>query len=124
MSEHNDLGVLGEDIASRHLAGKSYQVLERNWRCGRLEVDIIARENDQLVIVEVKTRSEGFLGSPDDLINKKKQKSLIRAANAYISRTGIDLEIRFDIVIVVFRSHRLYKVDHIEGAFSPGVRSR
>ena len=123
MSEHNDLGTLGEEIASRHLEEKSYHLLERNWRCGRLEVDIIVRDNDQLVIVEVKTRTAGFLGSLDELINKKKQKSLIRAANAYIARTGIDMEIRFDIIIVIFGSHREYKVHHIEGAFYPGVRS-
>jgi len=76
MAEHNETGSRGEEIAVRHLRNKSYTILERNWRTGRLEVDIIARLDNQLVIAEVKTRNDGFLESLAEAVNKRKQNLL------------------------------------------------
>ncbi len=123
MAEHNDIGIKGEEIAVMHLLSKSYYILEKNWRYGRLEVDIIARQKDELVIVEVKTRTGNFLASPGETVDKRKQKMLIRAANAYISKTKMNLDVRFDIITVNFSNKTKYQVYHIEDAFYPHVRS-
>ncbi len=123
MAEHNELGSLGEEIAVRYLQDKSYTILERNWRTGRLEVDIIARLGDQVVIAEVKTRTDGFLESIGEAVNKRKQNLLVRAANAYIAKKSMDLDVRFDIITVIFEGKTKFHVQHIENAFYPGVRS-
>ncbi len=123
MAEHNELGSLGEEIAVRHLQDKSYVILERNWRAVRLEIDIIARLGDQVVIAEVKTRTDRFLESVDEAVNKRKQNLLIRAANSYIARKNLDLDVRFDIITVIFEGKTKFHVQHIENAFYPRVRS-
>jgi putative endonuclease len=123
MAEHNILGTRGEEIAVSHLLSKSFTILERNWRCGRLEVDIIARSDNELVIAEVKTRMDDFLSPPAEAVNRKKQESLVRAANAYIGKTGLNLEVRFDIITVIFSRNGQHTLCHIENAFYPALRS-
>jgi putative endonuclease len=123
VAKHNELGLRGEDIAIGHLTRLSYEILERNWRCGRLEVDIIARINDVLVIAEVKTRTGTFTEYPQETVNNVKQLRLIRAANAYIFQSDLNLDVRFDIITVVFSDTARYLVNHIENAFYPAVRS-
>jgi putative endonuclease len=120
---HNELGKLGESIAIRYLSGRSYEILERNWRLGRLEIDIIAREGYQLVIIEVKTRAGNFTVLPEEAVNAKRQKRLIRAANAYICRGDLNLDVRFDIITIIFETKEGYRLNHIENAFYPMVRS-
>jgi putative endonuclease len=123
MAGHNDLGRLGEKIAVNHLLANSYSILETNWRCGRLEVDIIARLAGELIVAEVKTRKEGFLRSPVESVNKRKQAAMIKAANAYLYRTGLDLDVRFDIISVIFSAGNKVQVSHLENAFFPSVRN-
>ena len=123
MAGHNELGSHGEEIAVRYLLERSYDILERNWRCGRLEVDIIARIDDQMVIAEVKTRTDGFVESLGEAVDKRKQDLLIRAANAYIAIKNLDLDVRFDIIAVIFEGKTKFQVQHIENAFFPAVRS-
>ena len=118
MAEHNDTGVAGEEFASSHLQEKGYIILERNWRFGREEIDIIAQYNDTLVIAEVKTRSGIFFGEPEEFVNRQKQRLLIKAANAYIERKNIDIEVRFDIISVIISGSKK-KIHHIEDAFHP-----
>jgi putative endonuclease len=120
---HNELGKLGESIAIGYLSGRSYEILERNWRLGRLEIDIIAREGNHLVVAEVKTRAGNFTLLPEEAVNAKRQKRLIRAANAYICRSDLNLEVRFDIITIIFESKTEYRLNHIENAFYPMVRS-
>ena len=123
MAEHNEIGKRGENIAACHLAERFYTVLERNWRCGRLEVDIIACYGKQLIIVEVKTRSGKIMRPPDDAVNRKKQELLIRAANAYVANKNLDVDVRFDIITVIFENNSVAEVCHIENAFYPAVRN-
>jgi putative endonuclease len=80
MAEHNELGKQGEEIAQQHLSDKGYKILQCNWRFGSEEIDIIARKDNILVIVEVKTRQTNFFGEPEESVTKKKQKFLVRAA--------------------------------------------
>lgn len=117
MAEHNLTGKKGEEMATDYLLQKGYTVLETNWRFLNLEADIIAKIGKTLVIVEVKTRKSNYFGEPESFVNKQKQKNLIKAANAYIERNELDLEVRFDIVSVVLNDEAAIK--HIEDAFYP-----
>ena len=118
MAEHNDFGKLGEELAVDYLTGKGYEILERNWRNVHKEIDIIAKEGKFLVIVEVKTRQTDEYGEPDIAVTRKKQRMLIAAANAYITRKGLDMETRFDIISIIFRDGEPV-IEHIEDAFLP-----
>ncbi len=118
MGEYNDLGKRGEELAAEYLAGKGYIIMEMNWRYGREEIDIIARDKNMVVFAEVKTRSGSFIRAPEYAVNRRKQQFLIHAANAYLQAKRIDLEARFDIVCVIIRGHTS-EVGHIEEAFNP-----
>ncbi len=118
MAEHNDFGKLGEELAVDYLTGKGYEILERNWRNIHKEIDIIAKDGKFLVIVEVKTRQTDEYGEPDVAVTRKKQRMLIAAANAYITRKGLDIETRFDIISIIFRDGEPV-IEHIEDAFLP-----
>jgi putative endonuclease len=114
-----DKGRHAEDMAAEYLINKGYVVLERNWRYKHYEIDIIAENNDVLVVVEVKFRSYNTYGEPEVFVNKQKQKYLTEAINAYIQQKNIDKEVRFDIVSVGFKNKSL-QVHHIEDAFYAG----
>ena len=118
MAEHNDKGIKGEELAAIYLENKGYTILERNWRFGKEEIDLIAQDKDTLVVAEVKTRSGSFFGEPEEFVNRQKQKNLIKAINGYIEKNDLDLEVRFDIIGVILtgKSHR---INHIEDAFHP-----
>lgn len=121
MAEHNDLGIKGEELAKKFLLAHGFRILETNYRFGKDEVDIIAEEDDCLVIVEVKTRSSGYYGEPEIFVDRKKQYYLIRAANKYINWKNINKETRFDIVSVIVTPTG-HRVKHIRDAFYPTLR--
>ena len=118
MSEHNELGAKGEILAIEFLEQKGLAILEINWRFGKAEVDIIAKDKNTLVIVEVKTRMTDRFGLPEDSVGKAKQNLLSLAAEEYLERHNLDLDVRFDIVSVTFNGGQS-KVYHIEDAFFP-----
>ena len=109
-------GIAGEYLAVNLLLQKGYIILERNWRCGHLEVDIIAETKDYLVIVEVKTRKNATFGAPEVFVDRQKQRHLIRAAMYYAKFKCVTKEIRFDIVSVI-NCPEMQEVTHIENAF-------
>ncbi|MCX6244351.1 MAG: YraN family protein [Bacteroidetes bacterium] len=118
MADHNEFGRKGEEIARDYLAGKGYQILETNWVSGKNEIDIIAREGKYIIVVEVKARHSNYAGEPETAVTREKQKSLIRAANSYVRKMNIDLEVRFDIIsILVVKGKE--QINHIEDAFYP-----
>lgn len=118
MAEHNDLGKIGEELAVNYLIGKGYEILERNWRNKHKEIDIVAKDGGTLVIVEVKTRQSDGFGEPDMAVTRQKQRCLVYAANAYVFSKRLDLDIRFDIISIVFNQGNP-QIDHIEDAFLP-----
>ena len=118
MAESHEIGKHGEEMARTFLANKGYEVLETNWRSNHNEIDIIARKDNTLVVAEVKTRKTNFFGEPEEFVTKAKQKSLIKAANHYISFKNLDLEVRFDIISILYSGSN-YKIHHIEDAFYP-----
>jgi putative endonuclease len=118
MKNNHVLGQNGEQMAGNYLKKKGFQILETNWRSGPLEIDIIARKDDILVIAEVKTRSTNIFGEPEEFVTKAKQKNLIRAANFYIIDNDLDVEARFDIISILYKGDQ-FQIHHIEDAFYP-----
>ena len=121
MATHNELGTKGEQRATDFLSQNGYKILETNWRNNHHEVDIIAQQKNILIIVEVKTRTGRVFGEPEEFVLKQKQKNLIRAANAYVLKNNLDLEVRFDIISIVVEKEDKFVVNHIEDAFSAVV---
>jgi putative endonuclease len=119
MATHNDLGKRGEEIAAGYLENCGYRILNRNWKYGRAEVDVIADQKGTIIFVEVKTRSSTDYGHPEDFVSYKKEKQLEFASSAYIEMKCHQGEIRFDIIAIVFENKDLYKINHIEDAFWP-----
>lgn len=118
MADHNELGKLGEQLALKHLRAKGYQILEVNWYYSRHELDIIAKDGEMLVVVEVKTRATDAFGEPEFAVNRQKQRSIVKAADAYIQEHDLNVETRFDIVSVIVTPSEK-KLSHIEDAFYP-----
>ncbi|MBQ8336565.1 MAG: YraN family protein [Bacteroidaceae bacterium] len=118
MAEHNLLGNKGEMLASRYLLDKGFAVLHYNWRSGHKEIDLIARERDTLVFVEVKSRRNEQYGDAADAVTEEKIRRLLTAAESYVMRYRVDSPVRFDIVTVI-GEHEPYKIEHIRDAFYP-----
>ncbi len=118
MAEHLEIGKEGEELAARYLEERQYKILERNWRYRHKEIDIIANKDDWIIIVEVKVRK--FIGGErlEEHINRKKQRYLISAANAFMLKRNLDQGVRFDIILLTGESGDL-TMEHIEDAFSP-----
>jgi putative endonuclease len=122
MSEHNELGKQGEEIATTYLLKQGYRILDVNWRAGRNEIDIIAKDKDFLVIIEVKSRRSDTFMEPEEAVTREKQQALIRAANAYIFRKNIMLDTRFDIISIIHNKNET-RVNHFKDAFYPRLRT-
>lgn len=120
MSEHNIFGVEGEDIAAEFLKQKGYSILDRNWRSGHKELDIVAAKEEQLVFVEVKTRKGTYYGRPSDAVSPNKMRLIALAADAYVRCYRLDMPVRFDIISIIGSGERM-KVEHIEDAFRTPV---
>ncbi len=113
-----ETGRAGELAARLFLAGKGYDILEVNWRFKKLEVDIIAKKQDTLVFIEVKTRKSNTFGEPELFVTRKKQQFLVAAANQYVTERDLAFESRFDIVSVI-SPDKNQTIKHLEGAFFP-----
>ena len=118
MAKHIEVGNIGEDLAKQFLENKGYEILETNWRFGQMELDIIAKDKDVLVFVEVKTRSSNKIAEPYISVGKRKMRLLVRAASEYAIRIGHDWEVRFDVLSIVLNT-KTPKIQHIEDAFYP-----
>lgn len=116
MATHNDLGKKGEQLAVDYLQENDYIILEKNYQFKKAEIDIIAKKEDTLVVVEVKTRSSTYFGNPEDFVSPKKIKLLVYAINHYLTEKNLDIEVRFDI-IAVLKQKDLYKIRHLKDAF-------
>jgi putative endonuclease len=107
------VGKNGEDLAAEHLRRKGYKILERNWRNGAGELDIVARHRDELVFVEVRTIDRALFGLPEESVGPAKQRKLARLATAYVQHTKHEGEWRIDVVAIDRDGIR-----HIENAVS------
>ncbi|MBQ9215616.1 MAG: YraN family protein [Prevotella sp.] len=114
MAAHNELGKWGEDLAADYLQRRGYEILERDWRSGRIDLDIVAREGSTLVIVEVKTRRNRLYGDPEEAVDYRKRKSLQSAINHYAKSHHMGAAVRFDIISVVGMIGTTPEIDHIK----------
>lgn len=116
MAHHNELGKIGEKLAADYLLSKGYEIMCTNYFYQKAEVDIIAKHNNTMICVEVKTRNSDFFGDPQDFVTPSKIKLLVKAMDAYIVENDIDLETRFDI-IAVLKNKNTEHLTHYEDAF-------
>lgn len=118
--DKKSFGNKGEDLAAEFLTGKGYEIIERNYRYGKGEIDIIAMDNErtQLVFVEVKSRHNLDYGYPEEQISKGKQKQIRKIAEAYFYEKEIEgVDCRIDVVAILFQGNKAPYINHIENAF-------
>ncbi|WP_136466836.1 YraN family protein [Flagellimonas onchidii] len=116
MGKHNEFGRKGEQIAVDFLKEKRYKILQRNYRYLKAEIDIIAEKDGIVSIVEVKSRTEGFLETISETINQKKINLIVMAANQYVIDNNLDVEIRFDFILVL-KKGATFEIEHTKNAF-------
>lgn len=116
MAQHNELGEKGEQLAVDFLLKKGYEIMKRNYRFDKAEVDIIAKKEGVLAIVEVKTRSTVNFGNPQDFVSQKQIQRLVKAVDTYVMKNDLDVEIHFDIIAIV-KTNNQFQIEHLEDAF-------
>lgn len=110
----HEIGKLGEDLAVKYLEKNGYKVIERNFECRQGEIDIISIYKDELIFIEVKTRTNTKYGKPVDAVDLKKQKHLIKAVEYYLYSRHLENEfVRID-VIEIYLYQNQYNVNHIK----------
>lgn len=115
MAAHNELGKWGEDLAVAFLQGQGYTIIERDWKSGRRDIDIIAKdETGTIVFVEVKTRRNRLFGEPEEAIDYRKMQSLQQAINHYIKFRRLNGNVRFDIISIVGTIGTEPEINHIK----------
>jgi putative endonuclease len=113
------LGTFGESAAAAHLLRQGYELIARQWRCSAGEMDLVARQDDVLVFVEVRTRSGNAYGSPEESVTAAKQTRLVALAYAYLDACHLDDSTpwRIDVIAVeVDRTGRVSRLNHIVNA--------
>lgn len=116
MAQHNALGELGERLAEEFLLKKGYEILARNYVYDKAEIDILARKDEVLVVVEVKTRSTPDFGDPQSFVKPKQIRQLVKAADFFLNDHQLELDTRFDIIAII-KNKAGIKVEHLEDAF-------
>ena len=110
------LGKFGEQLAVQYLISKGYRILRRNYRYRRAEIDILAMKDDYLVVVEVKTRNSSKFGDPQKFVSKAQIRLLVLAADHFLEETGLQAEVRFDIIAILKNTYR-QQLKHYPDAF-------
>ena len=118
MVSQREIGKIAEDLAHQYLLKENYEILDRNWHHGHLELDIIARDGDELVIVEVKSRNGIRYEHPSEAVTNTKIKRIVEAADAYILEKDFQLETRFDVITIIFFNQQ-HELEHFKDAFYP-----
>jgi putative endonuclease len=113
----DQLGINGEDLATRHLVGAGFIIVTRNWRCPAGEIDIIALDGDDLVIVEVKTRTSSEYGGPVEAVTYRKQRKLRELATLWLREHPHRGPVRFDVISIVYPKRGYPRLEHWRRAF-------
>lgn len=116
MADTNKIGNEGEMVVRRYLTEKGITILHTNWRWHHFELDVVATDGENLIVIEVKTRSENALISPEEAVDNKKIRRTVIAADNYVRIYDIDLPVRFDIFALTHTPGG-YQIDHMEDAF-------
>lgn len=113
-SEKRQFGNIGEELACRYLESIRYEIIERNFMCRVGEIDIVAKDKNEFVFIEVKTRSNGYFGKPRDAVDEYKQKHIYKSTRYYLHIHGLDNAfVRFDVIEVYWVNGK-YKVEHLK----------
>jgi putative endonuclease len=105
-------GLNGENAAAKYLVNKGYEILERNYRYSRAEIDLVMKKGNWLVFVEVKTRSRSDFGFPEEFVDKEKEENILMAAEHYIFKINWQGNVRYDIISILNND-----IAHFEDAF-------
>ena len=117
-SKNKTLGKTGEDAAATYLTKQGYRICQRNYRVPTGEIDIIAKENDTIVFIEVKTRRSLSCGTPAQSVGYHKQQKIIQTARWFLRQGQLEgCPCRFDIIEVYVFSEKTLKIQHLKGAF-------
>lgn len=110
-------GQRGESIAARHLIARGYAILGLNWRCAAGEIDVIARDGETLVFVEVRSRHSGSTETAFQSITTRKQAKMIRAAELYLTQHQLEAATwRIDVIAVAIPKNGAPLIEHVENA--------
>ncbi|MEB8327969.1 YraN family protein [Flavobacteriaceae bacterium KMM 6897] len=116
MGKHNEFGKLGEQMAVDYLKGQGYVIKDRNYRYLKAEIDIVALKENELAIIEVKSRSTNFIEHIAETVTEKKKSLLVMAADHYVVAKDLEVSVRFDI-ITIHRHKDKFQIEHLEDAF-------
>ena len=117
VDDRRAVGAKGEELAARFLAAKGFEIVERNYRAGRGEIDLVAREGETLVFVEVKLDRTGRFGHPAGWVDHKKRRQIVRTALGYLQEHSLgDMDCRFDVVVIRLLPGGM-SIEHIPNAF-------
>jgi putative endonuclease len=105
MTRHIELGKKGEDLAADWLTRNGYQVLQRNWRHGRYEVDIIAGRKNIIHFVEVKCRQSNAYGQPEESVNRKKIEHILQGAAGWLHHHPGHTRVQYDVLAITLRKN-------------------
>lgn len=118
MAAHNELGKWGEELAATYLRDLGYVIVERDWSCGRSDLDIVALDGETVVIVEVKTRRDQRFGLPEEAVDYQKIRLLQQAAHLFVKSHNINGDLRFDIIAITGSPDEVEPViKHLKNAF-------
>jgi putative endonuclease len=117
MAKHLETGKKAEALAAKYLEEKGYEIVFRNYRYGRAEVDLIVKKDIFLVFVEVKSLTNTKFGNPEISVNKNKVRLVTKAADNFVFHTNWQQQIRFDIISIIFKSETEFEITHFEDAF-------
>lgn len=116
-----ELGRRGEDAAAQWLSEQGYNILARNWRFGRAEIDLIIEDAaHNIIFIEVKTRSDNTFSQPEAAVSARKQQRIYEAALAFLHHIGHDWGFRFDILSILYKDEKFF-IQHIQDAFFPAL---
>lgn len=117
MYERRKTGIIGEKVACDYLKNKGYTIIERNFRCKMGEIDIIAWKNDEIIFIEVKTRSSNYFGKPAESVTERKRKHIYKAAKYYMMVKDIlEQNARIDVIEVYIKKNK-YIIHHIKQVY-------
>ncbi len=116
MIDKNKRGNAGEQLAADFLAQKGFEIVERNYRHKKSEIDLIVRKANWLIFVEVKTRSSIAFGHPEEFVDYKKVKKILEGAEHYIYKIDWQGNVRYDIVSILLKKDKP-EIVHLEDAF-------
>jgi len=115
MSQHNEVGKIGEEIAKKFLEKQGYKIIEQNYKTKYAEIDLIAKKGEDLILVEVRTKVGDKFGTPEETINKKKMRKLRGNAMAYSSIKKWKGPVRIDAICIVLKpNYGVERLNHYE----------